>query len=848
MKRAVLMAAIVVCALAQSGAQTVIPSGPTLYALPFHQSPVRGDPDDLLTLAGYGLVPGSTVVYKRLSVMTDPAPPQGIPPTSTGDEGVAPVVSETAIPDNIVVKLPAVMLRDQTYGLWVRTPAGVWSNGVTINDARPLWVSPAQMPRSQGIATLPRELKVIGRNLQHAPNAMTRVRLEGPAIYEMQAHDDGVDSTAIERYVARVSLPPDLMPGSYQVRVSRDGSSWVLVAGQTFEVVADPPSNPPTVSVGHPCFPDDGADDYPCFRDALTALPSGGGVVFVPAGRWDLKASVGVDLRHGLEVPLGVSLRGAGVGRTVIVRGNTWQPKAVFTLAGGNTVSDIFFDDLFPDTDDRSQVSTHLQLGRRPSANGSGLPSVDDVVITRNRFERNDQAIGGGGLPVRRLVIAGNEFRAFKDSLFLDNYYLPSDPGAQFALSDSIVSHNLFLPGGYESPKIGQGTIASQIGASLRVDFSENVADGYSSKDPDKAVRPGWRAAFFFHQSNNHEQLLISQNAASCTGDKAGDGEAIAYDHAVNTYAFDAPKPVMRADATRVRVLGPLLDPSPGAFVGHWIQIVDGIGVGQSRKIVGYRDMPGLRVEFTIDRPWEVVPFDGSEIVVTRQYWQSYIVDNDIDIRGCQKENPNWRKSGEITIWGQNSDSAIEGNVQHESDGIKIFAGHSHYEPPPAPDEPEVPRRVHFAYFLDVRANTIIDEYNYDLSDVFQNGSFSGIEMLYWTLTGRRRAQVSYGLSLAHNTVAHADGPYGGAIALTPAFFGAGFPPSTAVQLRSTVIHHNLLRDVQCSTPNCQDPVPVRVGINIHNSYVYDTVLYKNDVVNCRFDLINRGTNTTLVQ
>ena len=69
-----------------------------------------------------------------------------------------------------------------------------------------------------------------------------------------------------------------------------------------------------------------------------------------------------------------------------------------------------------------------------------------------------------------------------------------------------------------------------------------------------------------------------------------------------------------------------------------------------------------------------------------------------------------------------------------------------------------------------------------------------------------------------------------------------------AMQLRSTVIHHNLLRDVQCSTPNCaQDPV-ARVAINIENSHVYDTVLYKNDVVNCHLDLIDHGTYTTLVR
>ena len=850
MKRALGFASIVVCALAQPGAQTAIPPGPTLYALPFHQSPVRADPDDLLTLAGYGLVPGSTVVYRRLGVTAESVPPLGIPPASTGEEGIAPVVSETAIPDNIVVKLPAVMRRDETYRLWVRTPAGVWSNFVTINDARPLWVSPARVPRSQAIATLPRELKVIGRNLQHAPNAMTTVRLVGPAIYEMQALDDGVDATAIERYVARVSLPPDLVPGGYQVRVSRDGKNWVAVAGQLLEVVADPPLAPPTVSIAaYDCQPNDDEDDSDCFDSAFKALAAGGGVVTVPAGTWDLNRK-GVDSRHGLVVPVGVSLRGAGMANTRIVRGESWDAKAVFTLQGNTTVSDIFFDDLFADRSDRSQVSTHLQLGRRPGPDS--LSSADDIVITRNRFERNDQSIGGGGLPVRRLVIAGNEFRAFKDALFLDNYYLPHVAGAQFALIDSIVSRNLFLPGAYETR--GQGTIASQMGASLRVDFSENVADGHGpNPNPNGPGRPGWRAAFFFHQANNHEQLLISQNAASCTGDKAGDGEAIAYDHAVNTYAFDGPKAVTWADATRVRVRGPLLDSTPGAFVGHWIQIVDGVGVGQSRKIVGYRSMPGPNVEFTIDRPWEVVPFDGSRIVVTRQFWQSYIVDNQIDIRGCQKQNPDWPKSGEITIWAQTSDSAIEGNAQYESDGIKIFAGHSIYEPPPPPtpqepNPPDVPRRVHFAYFLDVRSNTILDEYSYDVSDVNQNGSFSGIELLYWTLTGRQAAQVSYGVSLAHNTVAHADGPYGGAIALTPAFFGASSPPSTAVQLRSTVVHHNLLRDVQCSTPTCVDPVPPRVAINIHDGYVYDTVLYKNSIVNCRLDLIDNGTHTTRVQ
>ena len=153
----------------------------------------------------------------------------------------------------------------------------------------------------------------------------------------MPAHDDGLDATAIERYVARVSLPPDLVPGSYQVRVSRDGQNWVPVAGQTLDVVADPPSNPPTVNIAsYPgCHANDGARrSYRAFSAAFAALSGTGGVVVVPAGEWALTDSVGVDPLHGLVVPLGVSLRGAGLDQHSHRPRHTWLPKAVFTLVG----------------------------------------------------------------------------------------------------------------------------------------------------------------------------------------------------------------------------------------------------------------------------------------------------------------------------------------------------------------------------------------------------------------------------------------------------------------------------------------------------------------------------------
>ena len=47
--------------------------------------------------------------------------------------------------------------------------------------------------------------------------------------------------------------------------------------------------------------------------------------------------------------------------------------------------------------------------------------------------------------------------------------------------------------------------------------------------------------------NDSHEMLLISGNSASCTGDKAGDGEAIALDNNANTFGLSAASPVLAA-------------------------------------------------------------------------------------------------------------------------------------------------------------------------------------------------------------------------------------------------------------------------------------------------------------
>jgi hypothetical protein len=825
-------------------APAVRAASPQLYTQPFHQSTVRGEPGDLLTIAGANLLPNAIVVYRRLgNTNVLHSPPAAIPGTNTSDEGVAPVVSYRALPDNIVVSLPSEMLRGESYTLWLRTPSGTWTGPVKINDARPLWVTPSAVPPTGAVATLPRELKVVGRNLEPAPGRVTQVILAGDGVkYTMPAVDDGNDTTSIERYVAKVPLPASMVPGLYGVFVSRDGQSWVEVPNQQL-TVTDAPSGGLIVDLASfGCRPDDSIEDRACFEAALAYLAPTGGVVHVGAGRWDLLRAPVADRVHGIVVPHGVSLRGDGSNLTKIVRGPMLVAEAVFTLLGRNAISGIFFEDEIPHTRLRNVT---FQLGKRPSATGPAEPQViEDVTFTGNLFRRMYNAIGGGGLPVRRLYIAGNEFQAFKDALFLDAFYLPHEPGApRFRLDDSIVRQNLFRPGDYYEPDILQGTIATQIGASTRVDFSENVADGHRYGPP-SSIPPGWRAAFFFHQTNNHEKLLISQNQLSCTGDKAGDGEAIAFDFARNSYAFDEPSAVISASADRVRIRGALLDWSPEAFSEHWVQIVDGTGLGQSRKIIDYVPYDFVpEVEFIVSPPWDAVPLQGSTAVVTRQFWQTYVVDNTVDIRGCTKQNANWKKSGQFTIWAQTSDSAIDGNAHYESDGIWIYAGHSRH----LPEMPEYPptRRVHFSHFVDIRENRIYDEYEYPTSHWKPMGSFSGIQLLYWTLSNQVPAQSGYAISIAHNRVVHADGYAGGGIAIFGAWFSESFPPTTPIQYRSVLVDRNQVSDIQCANAGCIDEPVRRIGIHIQNGHAHDTVLHANHVLDCHEEWRDFGTDTT---
>ena len=817
---------------------------PTLFSQSAYESPVRGDPGDLLMLPGAGFAGTDTVVYQAVTDTTQPlTPPASIPTQSTANIGVAPIISSLDVPHSLTVLLPTVMQTDQSYAVWVQDVNGEWSNGIEINDARPLWITPDSSYVAAYTANLPRYLKVVGRNLQPAPGSTTQVQLTGPSTYLLTATDDNYPTNAIDRYMADVSLPIGMPAGSYSVQVSRDGVSWIGVAsGQKLTVNPDPVAAATfPVSAYGGCVPNGNTDDTPCIVQAIAAARAAGGgsVVFGP-GVWDMSNNnqTGV-VYFGVLVPVGVNLVGAGASSTTIRRDITWSMSTpIFTLQGGNTVENITFQDayVYQPTDAGHML---VELGVAPanaqSYNPTDPSTVSGVTITQNVFVQPFVAIQDGGMPIDHLFITNNDFGAYSTGIFLDQTHY---------FSDSVIAYNTFEPGSYINTAIGQGTIPTGLSSGQRVDFSNNVADGTSTEylyNPSTDPK-GFRATFFWSLMGDHEQVLVSQNTSTCAGDKDGDGEAFAFDGNGNTDALPIAEPVLAASANTVTVQGPLLTLSNSTAYGElWVQIGQGTGVGQVRRVASYSNPSAATVVFTVSPAWDVVPAADSLVTTAKEYWQVYTVDNFIDQRQpeCTKGNANQPAGGTIAMWAGSSDSAIEGNQLYDTSGILYSLAYgvqsSQYGTSPS---------TAFQTFLDIRNNIVDGEYSWGTSC-----SYSGIRGWYGASPDAPSAPPieAYGVSISHNSVTSADDLNGGAIALTKAWYG-GPPPSTWQYAENTLVFLNSNNNITNppSAPSSSYAICARTfsrqGIHFDDPLAWHTVLYGNSCSNVAQSLSDQGT------
>jgi hypothetical protein len=835
---------------------------------PSYESPVRADPDDLLMIAGVGFQPTDRVVYVVTESLTAPvAHPPSIPRETNAVSGTAPIVLVGIPPYAITVRLPKVLDRGKAYQLWVVTADGQWSAPVSINDPRPQWATPAYVYATADFANLGRRLRIVGRNLATESGMSVQIRLRGPETYVLECNTpgtSGTDSTALQRYVAEAPLPARMSPGSYSISIRREATSWIDLKGQKLEVRPDPAARPSftlsDAAFGH-CQPSDDEDDSTCFSRALQAAErSGGGTVVIPPGKWELSSAGLPDetATDGFVLANNVNLRGAGPRLTFIVRhehASTRRPNALLTLTGHNTVSGVAFSDDARFTsvaESRPVIQLGPSLDHTPAA-ADGSHLVEDIVITDNLFRRVGRAITDDiSRPIARLFITRNEFGAYTDAIGLPGSRF--NPGEPFRIDDAVVRWNRFVPGSFMDLTARQGAIASGMGAAYRVDFSSNVADGTSTEalqDPDDP--PGFRAAFFWNMNNNVEFLLIAANQALCSGDKDGDGEAIALDGSGNRFAFNGAPTVTASGPDWVTVSDSLLADPNGRknardqyYQGHWVQIVEGPGLGQIRKIASYVEDPaGTRVTFRVEPKWDVPPVGGAtRILVGREFWQTFVVANDIEHRSppCRKSNLTGPHGGALVIWAPSADSVIESNRQRDSNGILFAQGYSLR----AASCSFCRNSSLFQTALEIRNNVIDGEYDWS-SDCGVSGIMASIGAS--PTPESTPPIVGFGISIAGNTISRADGLRGGAIdiAMTSQ---PGPAPGTWPLMQNLLIFHNQLRDIEGPPPrsNCHNGQRGRVGIRLEgNDNVRDSVIYANEYTHVDTIMNGSGKNTALI-
>ena len=928
---------------------------PVLYSTSAYESPVRGDPDDLLLLSGSGLSAGDTVVYRSVVNTTAlPSPPSPLPTFSNAVHGIADLVSAADAPYSLTVHLPRLMTTGQSYVLWVLDAAGEWSNPVLINDARPLWITPDSAYQTASLANLPRVLKVVGRNLQPGPgtSTVTQVLLTGittGTTYTLTANNTGTDpntTAALERYVAAANLPSALVVDKYTVQVSRDGTSWAPLSGdgngltspQVFTVNPDPvaPTSATTFPVGNPQASDpisgescqavqaNGHDATGCILLALRAAQAAGGgtVTFGPgtwlmsnAGTWHGQGysnrtgyaagycpgdaeTCGVSY-NGVIIPVGVNLQGAGAsgsGATIIERGIDWPPLiSMFVLQGNNTVSGFDF------TDDNNYLTNYangtfggseLQLGViwyfAFMWSTSDPLTVSNVTITNNVFDKPNIAITSAGLPVDHLYITDNTFGgAFNTAIGAGDdentarnlstaTATPFYSYRAYNWRDSVVAYNTFYPSSYQDTSTGNGAIATQINTGQRADFSHNLADGtstayfYSSTDP-----KGWRAAFFWSTGGGQEMTLVSSNTIYCSGDKYGDGEAIAYDGTGDLGGMPAAEPVISSApwtdsqgiaGTTVTVQGSVatqlptsagvvdISANPTAYYGggFWLQVSQGMGQGQWRKVESLSlgsNAAGTTVTLNVTPAFDVPPDAGSAVILERAYWQNVTVNNLVNQSTSLCTDKNTRGGGGSMTWYASAgDSVMEGNQQYGTSGILV---HHTYQPI-QPGGSTVTAAVPVSQSHNEVRNNLIDGM---YSPTTLAGTAGGIQLAYSATSyycnntscpAPTPTGTGFGLSVAGNTIIAADArdldgsmhePIG-AIGLNSNWGETGPNDALGVTMwplgDTNLVFHNSLQNISTSVTGSGGLPLVGIGVDVaygstaNPAITWRSILYDN--------------------
>jgi hypothetical protein len=435
-------------------------------------------------------------------------------------------------------------------------------------------------------------LRLFGKNLAW-DGSRTTVRLQGPKTVDLPATATADAATA---YAANVALPKDLPVGQYQVFLHA-GRGGVAGWSRPLQVTVEKPAAWPQTVFNVKDFGADGTgvgDATAAVEAALAkAKASGGGIVFFPRGRYQVKAT--------LNIP-----------RCTVLRGEREDWSCVF----------------WPEVD--TPPNSWLA-----GTNSFGLENLTLYCSNYKTFLTSDtQGDQAGDVFLRHVRVRANIYRGhippeeidrrYREGLkvgFGGGYWLAALGGRNIEVSDcdlysSSCVLSLTQPQGARiernilgSGRWGGGGVFG--GEGVIFDHNQYVGCDLTS----------WGAAGGLGYGNL-SHVFIGHN--SFYMENGGDREPITSDAPGGLYSG----PLVGADATSITLPQPLKDTSPH-WLGAAVYVVSGKGEGQWRKLAGFE---GARVK--VEPAWDVIPDTTSVVAIAFLMRQWLVVDNDFTDTG----------------------------------------------------------------------------------------------------------------------------------------------------------------------------------------------------------------------
>lgn len=568
-------------------------------------SPVR--PGEALLLQGEPF--DAACAVELAAIASTPAEEPAAPPPDEGlDWKAVPLLQ--ARPQSLKALVP----QDWPQGIWacrVRRGDAV-SPSVWLNAPDPWWWN----GDAGETATPGGWIRVFGNCLQAAPPGQGLLRAPGGG------RDISLPATAADAFALRFSLPSDLSPGDYELFVhnGQGGNCGWRRAG-TVAVRQPDPWKPGVFHVR-----DFGPKPGLALLAALAkARENGGGVVFLPRGRYPVQES--------LVIPPRTLLRGESM-ELVSLYWPDFETPPQDLISG----SDCGLEELtLYCQHHRNVVSDTAEsrrfLMRKVRVRANCFFMIEDVGKEfRKRQGPASHKTCGAAVQLR-----GKNFEITGCDLYASNYGLRI-----LKAKTGLISGNRILYGGR----------GYSIENTERLIFEDNLVSGNHLLAIGNDITTFWtNSCHHIYYAGNRLQQMFGADREMMTLDAAGGayfGKIAAADGLKLTLAAEpefhdyAPKP--HTDWT-----------------GAVAQILDGRGAGQYRFVTGHAGR-----DWQVDRPWTVPPDQTSRLSIAPFRGRSLFVRN------------HFEDGGAFQLYGAAHDTIVAENRGTRMDGFLVWGLNPH--------------------------------------------------------------------------------------------------------------------------------------------------------------------------